>query len=88
MMSIYDVGGGPKLFETSTDLKFFEGTLNMTTRDLTISGRVPSNWMFETSRVPYDSVDAKVLTVNVIFPMMSSEGRMFRDKWSGKLDEE
>ena len=37
--------------------------------------------MFETSRVPYHSVDGEALTLNVIFPMASSEG-MFRP--SGK----
>ena len=66
--------------ETSTDLKLFLGTLNETpSMLLTVSG-LPSSWMFEISRVPYHTSGGEVLTVNEI-PMVSSEMRMFKDKW-------
>ena len=34
LVMISDLGGGPKFSQTSTDMKFFEGTLNETTRHL------------------------------------------------------
>ena len=62
VLLIYDVGEGPKVSQTATDVKFFEGRLDETTSQLlTVSG-LPPCWMFETSRLPCYSDGGEALT--------------------------